>query len=149
YPLRAPGDRPGSRCNKSSCSERSVGPCHLPTCGPMTRGRTVRGWRRGRREAMAGAIALWPSLALGQRQANEQGPPPIVFVHGNGDSSALWINNLWRFEANNYKRSHLFAIDFTDPVARRDDSKPEPDHSSSDDEMKELAGFVSQVRGAV
>jgi hypothetical protein len=49
-----------------------------------------------------------------------------VFVHGNGDSSALWINNIWRFEANGYKRNQLFAIDFAYPNARRDDSKPQP-----------------------
>ena len=48
--------------------------------------------------------------------------PPVVFVHGNGDSSALWINNIWRFEANGYKRGQLFAIDFPYPNARRDDS---------------------------
>ena len=61
-----------------------------------------------------------------------------MFVHGNGDSSALWINNIWRFEANGYKRNQLFAIDFTYPNARRDDSKPEPFRSSAEDQMKEL-----------
>ena len=40
-----------------------------------------------------------------------------MFVHGNGNSSALWINNIWRFEANGYKRNQLFAIDFTYPNA--------------------------------
>ena len=71
-----------------------------------------------------------------------------MFVHGNGDSSALWINNLWRFEANGYKRNQLFAIDFTYPSARRDDSKPQPFRSSTEDQMKELAAFVTQVRAA-
>ncbi len=68
-----------------------------------------------------------------------------MFVHGNGDSSALWINNIWRFEANGYKRNQLFAIDFAYPSARRDDSKPEPFRSSTEDQMKELAAFVAQV----
>ena len=68
-----------------------------------------------------------------------------MFVHGNGDSGALWINNIWRFEANGYKRNQLFAIDFTYPNARRDDSKPEPFRSSAEDQMKELAAFVAQV----
>jgi len=72
----------------------------------------------------------------------------VVFVHGNGDSGALWINNIWRFEANGYKRNQLFAIDFTNPSALRDDSKPEPNRSSTADEMKELAAFVAQVRNA-
>src|SRR5258708_10693091 len=75
----------------------------------------------------------------------ESGPPPVVFVHGNGDSSALWINNIWRFEANGYKRSQLFAIDLTYPNARRDDSKPEPFRSSAEDQMKGLGGFVAQA----
>jgi len=26
--------------------------------------------------------------------------PPIVFVHGNGDTAALWTTTLWRFESN-------------------------------------------------
>jgi len=79
--------------------------------------------------ALASALAL-PGLARSQpgprRQQPETGPPPVVFVHGNGDSSALWINNLWRFEANGYKRNQLFAIDFVYPNARSDDSKPQP-----------------------
>lgn len=102
-----------------------------------------------RRAILGGGLALWPALAAAQqprRQAPvETGPPPIVFVHGNGDSSALWINTLWRFEANGYKRNQLFAVDFVYPSARRDDSKPEPLRSSAEDQMKELAGFVAQV----
>src|SRR5207342_463399 len=74
-----------------------------------------------------------------------QGLPPVVFVHGNGDSSALWINNIWRFEANGYRRNQLFAIDFSYPNARRDDSKPEPFRSSTEEAMKELAAYVAQV----
>jgi pimeloyl-ACP methyl ester carboxylesterase len=116
---------------------------------------------------LGGAAALWPVLALAQQPPRpapppgpspspapgpprrqpvaESGLPPIVFVHGNGDSSALWINNIWRFEANGYKRGQLFAIDFTYPNARRDDSKPEPFRSSAEDQMKELAAFVAHV----
>src|SRR5262245_10832040 len=93
-----------------------------------------------RRALLFGAAALWPSLVLAQQQgpprlpqaapprrrvAADVGLPPVVFVHGNGESGALWINNIWRFEANGYKRNQLFAIDFAYPNARRDDSKPE------------------------
>jgi len=108
-----------------------------------------------RRNLLAGAAALWPVSALGQppqqsqrRQApaSEPGMPPIVFVHGNGDSGALWINNIWRFEANGYKRNHLFAIDFSNPVALSDDSKMQPFRSSTAEAMKELAAFVAQVK---
>jgi pimeloyl-ACP methyl ester carboxylesterase len=105
---------------------------------------------------LAGTAALWPAQALAQqpqapRRAPapvDSGPPPVVFVHGNGDSGALWINNIWRFEANGYKRNQLYAIDFTNPSALRDDSKPEPNRSSTADEMKELAAFVTQVRNS-
>jgi len=108
-----------------------------------------------RRNLLAGAAALWPTVALGQRQqparrqtqASEPGmPPPVVFVHGNGDSSALWINNIWRFEANGYKRNQLFALDFSNPVALSDDSRIQPFRSSTAEAMKELAAFVSQVK---
>jgi len=103
-----------------------------------------------RRVLLGGVAALLPAVALGQqaprRQAPvETGPPPVVFVHGNGDSSALWINNFWRFESNGYKRNQLFAIDFSYPTARRDDSKLEPFRSSTEDQMRELAAFVTQV----
>lgn len=108
-----------------------------------------RGSKIGRRHLLAGAAALWPMAALGQqtqRRAQPESPPPVVFVHGNGDSSALWINNIWRFEANGYKRNQLFAIDFSYPTALSDDSKVQPFRSSTTDEMKELAAFVTQVK---
>ena len=104
-----------------------------------------------RRALLGGVAALWPTLVLAQpvprrqQPAAEAGPPPVVFVHGNGDSSALWINNIWRFEANGYKRNQLFAIDFVYPNARSDDSKPQPYRSSAEDQMKELTSFVIQV----
>lgn len=104
-----------------------------------------------RRGLLVGAAALWPAAALGQQAPRRQAPasepmPPVVFVHGNGDSSALWINNLWRFEANGYKRGHLSAIDFSYPSALSDDSKIQPFRSSTADAMKELAAFVAQVK---
>ncbi len=127
----------------------------------MSGGDKVKGLWLGRRALLGGAAALWPALAFAQQQppprppppsgsprrqpGPDSGPPPVVFVHGNGDSSALWINNIWRFEANGYKRDQLFAIDFAYPSARRDDSKPEPFRSSAEDQMKELGAFVAQV----
>ena len=106
-------------------------------------------------------MALWPTLALGQQLPPRQpppqpapprrqvtdvaAPPPVVFVHGNGDSSALWINNLWRFEANGYKRNQLFPIDFIYPNARREDARPEPFRSSAEDQTRQLAAFVAEV----
>jgi pimeloyl-ACP methyl ester carboxylesterase len=96
--------------------------------------------------AAAGAAMLAPALASAQRRPPaDTGTPVVVFVHGNGDSSALWINTLWRFEANGYKRSELFAIDFAYPNARREDARPEPFRSSAEEQSKELAGYVAEV----
>lgn len=111
------------------------------------------GRRLGRRAVLAGAASLAPAIAFGQqaqgqsqqRRAEPSGPP-IVFVHGNGDSAPLWINNIWRFESNGFKRSLLFAIDFAYPNARSDDSKPQDNRSSTEDAMKDLAAYVAQVK---
>ena len=47
--------------------------------------------------------------------------PPTVFVHGNGDSAALWTTTVWRFESNGWPRERLHAIDLPDPGARDDE----------------------------
>ncbi len=107
----------------------------------MSGGRSFSLTRRG---LLGGALALGP-LALAAQQPSR---PPVVFVHGNGDSSALWINNLWRFEANGWMRNELFAIDFSYPNARREDAKVELFRSSAAEQEKELADFVAQVRKA-
>ncbi|MBS0541515.1 MAG: alpha/beta fold hydrolase, partial [Proteobacteria bacterium] len=106
------------------------------------------GWKPGRRAVLAGAAALWPAFAFGQttRRPADPSGPPVVFVHGNGDSAALWINNIWRFETNGFKRGLLFAIDLPWPLARSDDSKEQQYRSSTADQMKELASYVAQVR---
>ena len=70
---------------------------------------------------------------------------PILFVHANGDSAALWHTTLWRFESNGYDRSLLFAIDFKSPTARSDDTKPQENRSSATDQAKELAAKVAEV----
>jgi pimeloyl-ACP methyl ester carboxylesterase len=71
---------------------------------------------------------------------------PILFVHGNGDSAALWHTTIWRFESNGYDRSLLFAIDFKSPTARSDDTKPQENRSSTTEQTKELAAKVAEVR---
>src|SRR5882724_8880226 len=73
-------------------------------------------------------------------------PIPIVFVHGNGDTAALWQVIMWRFESNFYPRNRLFAVDLTNPTARTEDSVPEPGKSSTADVKNQLADFVAQVR---
>ncbi len=69
---------------------------------------------------------------------------PILFVHGNGDSATLWHTTLWRFESNGYAPSSLFAIDFTHPRARSDDTKPQENRSSTADQLRELSAKVAE-----
>src|SRR5471032_2182245 len=70
--------------------------------------------------------------------------PPIIFVHGNGDTAALWITTIWRFESNGWDRPLLHAIDFRDPLARADDSRPQPHRSSSFEQREQLAVKVAE-----
>jgi pimeloyl-ACP methyl ester carboxylesterase len=72
--------------------------------------------------------------------------PPILFVHGNGDHAALWMTALWRMESNGVPRDRMFAINFTDPLARSDDTKPEPNKSSTEDQRRELGAAVQELK---
>ncbi|MBK5104446.1 MAG: twin-arginine translocation pathway signal [Burkholderiales bacterium] len=72
--------------------------------------------------------------------------PPIVFVHGNGDTAALWHTTQWRFESNGYERKLLHAVDLSYPLARSVDTKAELFRSSTAEQMAELAREVAQVR---
>jgi triacylglycerol lipase len=74
--------------------------------------------------------------------------PPIVFVHGNGDTAALWLTTVWRFESNGWPRDRLHAIDMPYPLARDDDGRPQDGRSSTTDAMQFLAAQVEQVRKA-
>ncbi len=94
--------------------------------------------RLGRRSLLLGAASLAPARALGQQPqgqpaASRPDPagPPIVFVHGNGDQAASWLNNLWRFESNGFKRGLLFPIEFAaipraPTIPRRRNTAPRP-----------------------
>ena len=89
-------------------------------------------------------LLLLAACAAFQPVAEQQ--PPIVFVHGNGDTAALWETTIWRFESNGYERKLLHAVDFSNPLARSDDAKPQPLRSSTADQMAELARNVADVR---
>jgi len=71
--------------------------------------------------------------------------PPIVFVHGNGDTAALWTTTLWRFESNGWPRERLHAIDIPYPLARDDDTKAQEGRSSTADNMAFLAAEIDRV----
>ncbi len=73
-------------------------------------------------------------------------PVPIVFVHGNGDTAALWHTMLWRFESNGFPRDRLAAIDFRYPLSRSVDDKEQELRSSTAEARQELAAFVAEVK---
>ena len=74
-----------------------------------------------------------------------QDAPPIVFVHGNGDSAAVWQNIIWRFESNGWPRDRLFALQQPYPLARDDDSKAQAGRSSTAEHMAFLKAEVAKV----
>lgn len=96
-----------------------------------------------RRVALMLTAALLAACAT--RPAETPLPPPIVFVHGNGDTAALWLTTLWRFESNGWPRERLHAIDMPYPLARDADDKAQAGRSSTDDAMKFLAAEVERV----
>lgn len=88
---------------------------------------------------LAGCATQAPSLAEA---------PPIVFVHGNGDTAALWQTTVWRFESNGWPRERLHAIDVPYPLSRDDDAKPQPGRTSAAEHMAYLKAEVDKVRKA-
>src|ERR1700716_792657 len=72
--------------------------------------------------------------------------PPILFAHGNGDHAPLWVTTLWRMESNGVPRDRMFAINFTDPLARTDDSVPQQNRSSTEDQRRELGEAIKELR---
>ena len=89
---------------------------------------------------IAGIVATGCASTPSQQQA-----PPIVFVHGNGDTAALWQTTVWRFESNGWPRERLHAIDVPYPLARDDDSKPQVGRTSTAEHMAYLKSEVEKV----
>src|ERR1700730_16062706 len=105
-----------------------------------------------RRTLLKGASALplmednFPLPTLAQSAAGASDIPPILFVHGNGDHAALWITTMWRMESNGVARDRMFAINFTDPLARNDDAVAQPNRASTEDQRRELAEAIKALR---
>ena len=93
---------------------------------------------------------LASSLLLGACATSPQGAnqPPIVFVHGNGDSASIWQSTMWRFESNGWPRERLHAIDLPYPLARDDDGKAQPGRTSTTEHMAYLKAEVEKVMKA-
>jgi pimeloyl-ACP methyl ester carboxylesterase len=95
--------------------------------------------------------ALWTLAAavlLGACSTPAPAPPPqppIVFVHGNGDTAALWTTTLWRFESNGWPSDRLHAVDLPYPLARDEDNLPQPGRTSSTEQAQFLSAEVDKV----
>ena len=101
-----------------------------------------------RRTLLASALSttLLAACASAPSMPSMQQRPPIVFVHGNGDSAALWQTTVWRFESNGWPRDRLFAFDQPVPLARENDAVAQPGRSSTADSMAFLKAEVERVR---
>ena len=89
------------------------------------------------------AAAAWLASCANAPPASPY--PPIVFVHGNGDTAGLWHTTMWRFESNGWPRERLYAIDVPYPLARDTDTKPQDGRTSTTEHMQVLSAEVDKV----
>lgn len=94
---------------------------------------------------LGGSIALLGACSAPAMSPAADATPPIVFVHGNGDTAGLWLTTIWRFESNGWPSDRLHAIDLPYPLARDDDAQPQPGRTSTDEHMRFLAAEVDRV----
>src|SRR5471030_685979 len=99
----------------------------------------------------SGAVLALAAIGFGFGAAAETSAggadiPPILFVHGNGDHAALWMTTMWRMESNGISRDRMFAINFTDPLARTDDTVAQPNRSSTEDARRELGEAIKELK---
>lgn len=97
--------------------------------------------------ALAASALLSACAGLGTPPAADA-QPPIVFVHGNGDSAATWQTTLWRWESHGWPRERLHAVNFPYPLARDDDTQAQDGRSSTTDQRQHLAAEVDRVLAA-
>jgi triacylglycerol lipase len=97
------------------------------------------------RRTLLSVVASSLLLAACATSPNLDPQPPIVFVHGNGDSASIWQSTVWRFESNGWPRERLHAIDLPYPLARDDDSKAQPGRTSTAEHMAYLKAEVEKV----
>lgn len=107
-----------------------------------------------RRAFLAGsaALGLTPLLACAPRMQDSaistskyDNAPPIVFVHGNGDTAALWHTTAWRWESNGFPAERLFALDFPYPLARSNDEEFQAGRSSTQEQFEQLSAAIQQA----
>jgi pimeloyl-ACP methyl ester carboxylesterase len=100
-----------------------------------------------RRALLGAAAALLAACAQGPTAPPTVAEqlPPIVFVHGNGDTAAQWSTTVWRFESNGWPPERLHAIDLPYPLARDADDVPQPGRTSAAEHARFLAAEVDKV----
>jgi len=96
----------------------------------------------------AAAVVGTPSLSSCVTRPVPPDMPPIVFVHGNGDSAGLWMATIWRFESNGWPRDRLHAFYLPYPLARDDDAREQPGRSSTAEFTSRLGAEVNKVLAA-
>src|SRR4051794_8248234 len=94
----------------------------------------------------AGRFGFGAAAQTGLGAGGSGDVPPILFVHGNGDHAALWMTTLWRMESNGIAANRMFAINFTDPLARTDDAVAQPNRSSTEDQRRELGDAIGELK---
>jgi pimeloyl-ACP methyl ester carboxylesterase len=107
-----------------------------------------------RRSFLAGtaALSLSPLLACTPRPQDAAVAvpqfdtyPPVIFVHGNGDTAALWHTTIWRWESAGFPDRRLFAVDFPYPLARSNDAEYQAGRSSTQDQFQQLSEAVAST----
>lgn len=68
--------------------------------------------------------------------------PPVVFVHGDGESAAYWQDMVWRFESNGWPRERLIVLQQPHPKAQVGDVTASAGRSL---EAEQLALLTSEV----
>ena len=94
------------------------------------------------------ALLWWPILPIVLITSSSGGgaaDAPILLVHGNGDSAALWHTTIWRFESNGYDPAALFAIDMPHPSAPEKDAEREINRSTARDQLESLNQEVDRI----
>ena len=91
------------------------------------------------------ALAGCTGITVPASPDSSQATPPIVFVHGNGDSAAVWQTTLWRFESNGWPASALHAIDMPYPLARDVDAQAQGGRTSTAEAAEFLKREVAKV----
>jgi triacylglycerol lipase len=97
---------------------------------------------------LSGCAMISSPNGMNKSQPTMADMPPIVFVHGNGDTAALWQTTLWRFESNGWPRNRLHAIEVPYPLARDEDAKPQAGRTSTAEHAAYLSAEVDKVLAA-